>query len=89
MTRRTQKQPKRPRSPSPDSYQLSDSDFPVEGDLDIPVPDYGNFDIEFFDYCYAEMEKELDQQGELIGDSEADADALYGVSTQIMKVFVI
>jgi hypothetical protein len=33
------------------------------------------------------MEKELDQQGELIG--EADVDALYGVSTQIMKLFVI
>jgi hypothetical protein len=77
----------RPQSPSPDSYQQSDSDFPVEGDLDIPVPDYGNFDIEFIDYCYTEMEKKLDQHGELIG--EADADALYGVSTQIMKLFVI
>jgi hypothetical protein len=86
LTRRTQKQPKQPWSPSPDSYQLSDSDFPVEGDLDIPVPDYGNFDIESFDYCYAKME-ELDQQGELV--REAEADTLYSVSTQIIKVFVI
>ena len=34
--------------------------------------------LDLFDFCYAEAEKELDGQMELIGEDEADA--LYGVS---------
>jgi hypothetical protein len=37
-----------------------------------------NFDL--FDFCCAEVEKELGGQTELIGEDEADA--LYGVSTK-------
>jgi len=73
-----QKQPKRPRSPSRDLHLLSDSDFPEEETLDLPIIDNGNFDLDFFDYCYAEMEKELGQ--EALIEEEEEANALYGVS---------
>ncbi|KIM75694.1 hypothetical protein PILCRDRAFT_13347 [Piloderma croceum F 1598] len=59
----------------PDLYQLSNSELPKEGDfdLDLSIDNYGNFDIELFDYCYAEIEKELESQGELIGEEEANS----------------
>jgi len=39
--------------------------------------------MELFEYCYAEMEKELESQGELIREEEADE--LYGVSPDDSK----
>jgi hypothetical protein len=86
LTRAMQRQPKRPRSlsPPPDLYQLSDSELLAEEDLDLHIDDHGDFDIDLFDYCYAEMEKEIDGQGELIGQEEADT--LYGVSNANLKM---
>jgi hypothetical protein len=75
-----QKEPKWPRYPSPDLYQLSDSELPADGELDICGLDENPMtNIDLFDFCYAEVEKELGGQTELIGEDEADA--LYGVST--------
>lgn len=78
-----QKQPKRQRSLSPDMYQLSDSEMPAAGDLDLPAVDEDSvtaiLNLELIDFCYAEIEKELNGETELIGEDEADA--LYGVST--------
>lgn len=80
-----QKQPKKPWSPSPDLYQLSDTDFPADGDLDLFDLDENStstfLHLDLFDFCYAEAEKELDGQVESIGEDEADA--LYGVSNII------
>ena len=86
LTQATQRQPKRPRSPSPapDLYQLLDSEQPNEGDLDLPINDHGDFDSDLFDYCFTEMEKELNGQSELIGQEEADT--LYGVSNADLRV---
>jgi hypothetical protein len=72
------KQPKQQRSPSPDMYQLSDSEISA-GDLDLSSVDEDHFtsilNLDLFDFCYDEIEDEA----ELIGEEEADA--LYGVST--------
>jgi hypothetical protein len=62
-------------------YLLSDSE-PLEENIDLPINDDGEFD-DFFDYCFAKMEMELDGRGELIGEEEADG--LYGVSNTVPK----
>jgi hypothetical protein len=89
LTYATQKQPKRPRSlsPLPDLHQLSDSELLGEDDLDLPINDHVDFDFDLFDYCFAQMEKEFDGQGELIGQEEADA--LYGVSNVDPKMTMV
>jgi hypothetical protein len=51
-------------------------EYPEEGDLDLPINDCGDFDLDLFKYCYFEMEKELDGHNELIGAKE-----VYGVHT--------
>ena len=79
LTYVTQKQPKRPQSlsPLPDLHQLSDSELLGEDDLDLSINDHVDLDVDLFDYCFAQMEKEFDGRGELIGQ---EANALYGVS---------
>jgi hypothetical protein len=56
--------------------------MPAYGDLDLSGLDEDHMaailDLELFDFCYAEIEKELQGETELIGEEEADA--LYGVS---------
>jgi hypothetical protein len=77
-----QKQPKQPRSPSPDHYQLLDSEFPVDGDLDLPGLDENIISqSDLFDFCYAEVEKELEGLTEVI--DEDDANTLYGASAKV------
>jgi len=77
-----QKQPKWPRSPSPDHYKLSDSEFPADGNLDLPSFDENIVSqSELFDFCYAEVEKELEGLTELI--DEDDANALYRMSAKV------
>jgi hypothetical protein len=80
LTVSVQKLPKRQRTPSPDRYQLSDSEIPGDGDLDLSVfdEDSAALNQEIFDFCYAEVDKELDGEIELIGEDEANV--LYGVS---------
>ena len=77
LTYATQKQPKQPQSlsPLPDLHQLSDSKLLREDDLDL------------FDYCFAQMEKEFAGQGALIRQEEADA--LYGVSNVDPKMTMV
>ena len=66
----------------PDRYQLSDSEIPCDGDLDLSVFDEDRvaaaLNLEIFDFCYTEVDKELDGEIELIGEDEANV--LYGVS---------
>lgn len=71
--------PKWQQSPSPDYNLLSASEYPDKGDLNLPINDCGDFNLDLFEYCYFEMEKELDGHSELIGAEEADI--LYGVCT--------
>jgi len=82
LTVSVQKLPKRQRTPSPDRYQLSDSEIPDDGDLDLSEFDEDHVaavsNLEIFDFCYAEVDKELDGEIELIGEDEANI--LYGVS---------
>jgi hypothetical protein len=80
LTYATQKQPKQPQSlsPLPDLHQLSDSEWLGEDDLDLPINDHVDLDVDLFDYCFAQMEKEFDERGELIGQEEANT--LYEVS---------
>jgi len=64
-------------------YQLSDSEMPAAGDLDLVGVDEDSIaailNLELIDFCYAEIEKELNGESELIAEDEANA--LYGVST--------
>lgn len=77
-----QKHPKWPRSPSPDHYQLSDSEFPADGDLDLPGLDENTISqSELFDSCYAEVEKKLEGLTEPV--DENDANALYRVGAKV------
>jgi hypothetical protein len=56
--------------------------MPSYGDLDLSDLDEDHvtaiLDLEILYFCYAEIEKELQGETELIGQEEADA--LYGVS---------
>jgi hypothetical protein len=65
--------------PSPGYNLLSALEYPEEGDLDLPINDCGDFNLDLFKYCYIEMEKQLDGHSELIGAEEEDI--LYGVHT--------
>jgi len=53
--------------------------MPAYGDLNISGLDEDHVaDLELLDFCYAEIEKELEGKTDLI--SKEEADALYGVS---------
>jgi hypothetical protein len=83
LTMHFKKQPKQQRSPSPDRNLLSDSEMPADGNLDLVGIDEDSvaaiLDLDIFDFCYAEIERELNGETELIGEEEAEA--LYGVRT--------
>jgi len=81
LTLSVQKLPKQQSTPSPDRYQLSDSEIPGDKDLDLSFDEdhvAAALNLEIFDFCYAEVDKELDGKIELIGEDEANI--LYGVS---------
>lgn len=74
--------PKQPRSPSPDPHQLSESDIPIDSELDIACLDDDSLtaitNLDLREFYYNEVLEELEGRAELI--DEDDANALYGVT---------
>jgi hypothetical protein len=72
----------------PDRYQLSDSEIPGDEDLDLSEFDEDHvaavLNWETSDFCYAEVDKELDGEIELIGEEESNI--LYGESACLDEV---